>query len=180
MNRREALSVAILAASPGILAACGSLTSSQLNTDAEAAANAISTMAITLEGVVPTTDTVILSEIEALATAAGKDASGLASLIPSSTSTTTSDIQAIVAAITTYDGLIAQFFPASAPIIMVLNAALTIGEQLYADAGIAPPATPVAAMRMGIRAKFGTPVMPLDVARAYLKAKVHSRTSDHR
>ena len=182
MNRRTLLSTTVLVTAAGVLTACGVLTASQLSTDAEAAANAVSAIAVTLEGVVPAADTAILTEIESLATTAGQDATAIGSVISSitsSSSTTASEIAGIVNAITTYDGLVAQFFPASAPIVAILNAALTVGEALYADAGITPPAAPMAAAQMGVRAKFGTPPMALDLARATL-AKVPARGKDRR
>ena len=170
MNRRSALAgVSLLA-----VAACSGLTASQLDTDADALANAISTMAIALEQVVPAADTTLLHQVESLATTAGQDAAALNGLIPTSTSTTATYVQAIVSAVTTYDPLIIQFFPSSAPIIATLNAALVIGAALLQQIGVTP-VTPAASARM--HAAIG--VMSLSEARAYL-GHLHARTKDHR
>lgn len=172
-TRRNFFAISGAAVAAGALAGCGTLTGSQLVTDAEAVANAVSSMATTLESVVPATSLDVLKNIEDAAVLAGKDATALASLIPNSTATTTTLIAGIVSAVTTYDAIIPTFFPASAPIVLVLNAALIIAQGLYAAAGITPPAT----------ANLKTPVvaMPVSTARALLsRSPVHSRGADRR
>ena len=173
MNRRALLVATVVVTPTLVVAACGSLTSPQIVTDAEAAANAVSTMAITLEGVVPASNDALLTYIETVAKIAGQDATALGSLIPNSTSTTQTLVQGIVSAITTYDPIITMFFPASAPIIVVLNAALIVGASLMTEAGLTPPA-PAAEKMRALAAG-----MPLDTARAVL-GHLHKRTADHR
>lgn len=172
-SRRDFFAVAGAAAAVGALAGCSVLTGSQLESDAEAAANAVSSMCTTLESVVPTSDVALLQQIEQAAVTAGQDATALGSLIPNSSATTAQKIAGVVSAITTYDSIIPTFFPASAPIVVVLNAALVLAQGLYADAGLTPPAS----------ARFATAnaAMPLATARAVLaKPPVHPRGSAHR
>lgn len=175
MNRRTLLAgVPFIAVIPMI--GCKSLTSSQLELDAEAVANAVASMAITLESVIPEGNTALFQEIQDAALTAGKDATALGALV--SPANTADLIAALVGVVTTYDGLIVTYLPQSAAIITVLNAALVLAQGLYADANLPSPVMMVGS-KVGIRPKLGVPVMPLDLARATL-AHVHQRGADLR
>ena len=152
-----------------LLEGCGTMTSNQLELDAEAAANAVDTMAVTLEGVIPASNTALLQKVETAAKIAGQDATSLSGL--AKPANTAALIDGIVNAIVTYDEIIPMFFPASAPIILVLNAALIVGKGMYAEAGLPTPAA--------ARMKTPAVAMPVSTARAVL-SKVHARGNDHR
>lgn len=165
MNRRN---IFALAATGGMLAACGTLTASQLDTDAEGVADAVSTMAVALEAVVPAAEDTVLNDIEAAAKTAGQNATALNGLLP--TGNNQSLVQGIVNAVEAFDPLIAQYFPVTAPIVMVLNAALSLLPALLADVGLPVPAA----------GRMRGPMFTAPLGRAYISSHVHPRTSAHR
>ena len=156
------------------LQACSVLTPSQLDTDATSFADAVATMAVTLEQVVPAAEATVLTQIESAATTIGQDASALNGLIPTGSPCTI--VTGMVTAFQVFGPLVATYFPPAAPIVIVMEAASALIPGMLQAAGVCA-VPPVAASRP--RAASG-PAMTPELARAYIAAHVRPRGSAYR